>query len=95
MERVSTTFWNDFGCADCFGVKAIKDTYNRAFSEWKSRYEYLTELVIVLNHKIWQHCEHGNQTYAALYNQLWQQADGYAMEHLSGKELEFFLAVTD
>lgn len=50
---------------------------------------------MVLNHKIWQHCEHGNQTYAALYNQLWQQADGYAMEHLSGKELEFFLAVTD
>ena len=49
-----TTFWMDFSIADKFGIAAIKDTYNRAFKEWKTNHVYLTELVMVLNHKIWQ-----------------------------------------
>ena len=49
-----TTFWMDFSIADKFGIAAIKDTYNRAFKEWKNNHVYLTELVMVLNHKIWQ-----------------------------------------
>lgn len=52
-NEFSTTFWDDFSIADAFGVGAIKDTYNRAFKEWKSDYRYLTDLVIVLNHKCW------------------------------------------
>ena len=38
-----------------FGLSAIQDTFNRAFEEWKENYKYLTELVLVLNHKIWQY----------------------------------------
>ena len=49
-----TTFWQDFSIADRFGVAAIKDTFTRAFNEWKHDYKYLTELVMVLNWKIWQ-----------------------------------------
>lgn len=49
-----TTFWMDFSIADKFGIAAIKDTYDRAFKEWKTNHVYLTELVMVLNHKIWQ-----------------------------------------
>ena len=30
-----TSFWSDFTIADRFGVNAIKDTYKRAFNEWK------------------------------------------------------------
>jgi hypothetical protein len=33
--NVFTTFWDDFSIADRFGVKGIKDTYKRAFEEWK------------------------------------------------------------
>ena len=33
--RPFTTFFEDFSIADNFGVDAIKDTYNRAFNEWK------------------------------------------------------------
>lgn len=44
-----TTFFEDFTIAEYFGVNAIKDTYNRAFNEWKNDYKYLTELVMVLN----------------------------------------------
>lgn len=49
-----TTFFQDFSIADNFGEAAIKDTYDRAFKEWKDNYKYLTELVLVLNWKIWQ-----------------------------------------
>ena len=49
-----TTFWMDFSIADRFGANAIKDTYNRAFKEWKTNYIYLTELIMELNHTIWQ-----------------------------------------
>ena len=48
---VQTTFWEDFTIADLFGLSAIRDTYNRAFKEWNEDYKFLTELVLVLNHK--------------------------------------------
>lgn len=89
-----TTFWQDFSIADRFGVIAIKDTYNRAFNEWKNDYKYLTELVMVLNWKIWEHYE-TNRAYAELYNTLWEAVDCYACENLKGEELKYFLDVTD
>ena len=50
-----TTFWGDFSIADKYGIAGVKDTYKRAFSEWKDDYKFFTELTLVLNHKIWQH----------------------------------------
>lgn len=44
--ELQTTFWSDFSIADRFGLSAIRDTFNRAFREWKEDYEYLTELVV-------------------------------------------------
>lgn len=46
-----TTFWQDFSIADAFGLDAIRDTFDRAFSEWKNNVTYVTELSLVLNHK--------------------------------------------
>ena len=92
--KVQTTFWEDFTIADFFGVKAIQDTFDRAFGEWKKDYKYLTELILVLNHKIWQHYQ-SNPDVAALYNSLWKQADLYAVENLKDDELSYFYEVTD
>lgn len=89
-----TTFWQDFTIADMFGISAIKDTYNRAFNEWKNDYKYLTELVMILNWKIFSHYEK-NREYAELYDKLWKEADAYACENLKGKELTYFFDVTD
>lgn len=91
---MTTTFWDDFSIADYFGANAIKDTFKRAFKEWKSNHIYLTELVIVLNYKIWQHYQK-NDTYAELYHELWEKADNYACTHLKGEELSFFYRITD
>ena len=89
-----TTFWNDFSIADVYGIDAIKDTFKRAFGEWKTDYIYLTELVMVLNHKAWQHYERDNSL-AELYDELWREADVYAVENLRGDELIYFLVTTD
>lgn len=94
-ERVDTTFWNDFTIADGFGPDAVLDTFGRAFGEWKSNHKYLTELVLVLNHKLWQHYELGDEAMARLYDNLWHRANNWGMENLKGDELEFFLWVLD
>lgn len=90
-----TTFWSDFSIADAFGTSAIKDTFDRAFREWKSNYIYLTELVLVLNWKIWEHYEKGNEAVSRLYDGLWSKAQDYAYKHLKGKELDYFWSTTD
>ena len=92
--EMQTTFVQDFAIADKFGLDAIRETFDRAFGEWKSNYVYLTELVITLNLAIW-HYYSNNDAYARLYNELWQIADNYALEHLKGNELNYFLRTTD
>jgi hypothetical protein len=92
--ELKTTFWNDFSIADKFGEKAVLDTYKRAFNEWKGNYIYLTELVLVLNHKIWQHYEK-NEALAKVYNGLWEQADNYGCKNLKDEELTYFYNTLD
>ena len=94
-EMVDNTFWMDFTIADAFGMNAIKDTFNRAFKEWKSDYKMLTALVVILNHKIWQHYEHHNDDFAKLYDNLWRQAEDYALTNLKDEELKYYYEITD
>lgn len=89
-----TTFYHDFSIADNFGINAIKDTFNRAFNEWKDDYKFLTELVMVLNWKIFEHYEN-NESIARVYDSLWKQADEYAMENLKDKEAKYYYEITD
>lgn len=89
-----TTFYMDFSIADRFGIAAVKDTFNRAFEHWKSNYKYLTELVMVLNWKQWEHYETNEALTEAYYN-LWEQASYYASENLQGEELEYYFRCTD
>lgn len=92
--KPQTTFYMDFSIADQFGTGAIKDTYKRAMEAWKDNAVYLTELVMVLNWKIWEHFE-TNDTYGRLYDSLWRKADEYAVEHLEGDDLTYFFRTTD
>ena len=94
-DMAENTFFMDFSIADVFGVNAVKDTYQRAFNEWKDDYKMLTALVITLNHKIWQHYEAKNNTLASLYDELWKKADQYACDTLKDEALRYFLEVTD
>lgn len=89
-----TTFYDDFTIADRFGVKAIKDTYKRAFNEWKDNVEYITEFVMVLNHKMWHHHQ-SNQEIAKVYYELYEKANDWCMDNLKGEDLDYFYKTTD
>lgn len=93
--ELKTTFWDDFFIAEHFGEKAIRDTYNRAINEWKTDKVYATELVMVLNWKIWMFNDLGNETLARLYNELWEDAEKVVQETLTGDDLAYFYRTTD
>lgn len=90
-----TTFWSDFSIADCYGEKAVRDTFKRAFEEWKSNIVYLTELSLVLNHKTWQHHNVGDEEGSEIYKKLWKKVDEYAYENLSGEDADYYFRITD
>ena len=92
--KPQTTFYEDFSIADRFGKFAVVDTFRRAFEEWKDDVVYLTELVMALNWKIWEHYE-TNEPLARVYNELWAKADAYAVENLKGDDLAYFYRTTD
>lgn len=89
-----TTFFSDFSIADAFGINAIKDTYKRGLEYAKTNYKVLTEFVMVLNWKIWEHYQ-TNEAIARVYNDLWEQAREYAESHLKDGELNYYYETTD
>lgn len=90
-----TTYYEDFSIADNFGTSAIKDTFKRALRGAKELgYIYLTEFVMALNWKIWEHYER-NEQYARVYNDLWEQAVEVATTTLQGDELAYYYRTTD
>lgn len=96
--KPKTTYWQDFSVADKYGEKAIRDTYDRSMKDLKNGVggvEYLTEFVMVLNWKIWQHHDTGNESLARLYNKLWREADQYACDNLQGEDAEYYYRTTD
>lgn len=92
--ETKTTFWDDFTIAEHFGMAAINDTFKRAMDAWKTNTEYVTELVLVLNHKIWQHYEKHPQL-AELYDQLWRKCDSWCADNLKGEDLQYYYQTLD
>ena len=90
-----TTFFMDFNIADHFGEDAVRNTYKTAFKHWKDNIEYLTELVLVLNWRLWLWHDAGNDTMAKLYDSLWREADQWCMDNLKGDDLSYYLRTTD
>lgn len=90
-----TTFWSDFSIADRFGIPAVKDTFKRAFEHWRCDYVYLTELVMMLNWKIWQHHGMGRMELAKVYDELWREADEWALENLKDEEKAYYIRTLD
>lgn len=90
-----TTFWDDFSAGEMFGIEGVWDTFSRAFREWKDNYKYLTEMVMVLNHKMYLHYENQQSLKYAVYRELFLFAHDYALENLKDDELQYYLKTTD
>lgn len=55
---------------------------------------YITELALVLNHKIWYWYEK-NDELSRLYNDLWIELNDWCLDNLKGKDAEYYYKVTD
>lgn len=109
------TFWQDFSIADAaprFGedaVSAIRMTYKAIVSAMRDDYKAMTELTMVLNHKIFEHHaaavrakkegllnrrDH-HMRLAEEYDGAWRATDDWCREHLKGEALEYFYETTD
>ena len=89
-----TTFYGDLSIAEYYGPKDVRETYERVKKDWGANAEYWTEFVICLNWKIWQWYEK-NEELAAVYNDLWTQADQHAGDTFKGADLEYYYQITD
>lgn len=89
-----TTFWDDFWIAIHFGKDAVQDTYDRAFNEWKSSIEYITELVMVLNH-IGDVLYERDRGLSLFFYELYEKCNDWCWENLKGTDRDYFFRVTD
>ena len=89
-----TTFWEEFSIADNYGSEGVIEHYNLVFNQWKDNLRFLTELVLVLNWKIYQWYQ-GDDNLGMTYDELWKMTDGYALETLKGDDLHYYLSILD
>lgn len=96
--KPKTTFWMDFCIADKFGIDAVKDTFNRAFNEWKDNIEYITELALVTNWKSWDWFYRKKEEISKLYAQYYHQCQDYVYSgeaNFSEEDRDYFFRITD
>lgn len=89
-----TTFFADLSIAECYGIKAVNDTYKNVMRSWGDDLEYMCEWVICLNQKIWQHYDK-NRNLAKVYDDLWRKADKHCKKTFKGEELIEYLNYID
>ena len=92
-----STFYTDFGIAEWFGKDAIEDTYNRAVEAWKDSIEWMTEIVMVLNWKMWEHDHRGNSELVRFYCKLWEKAQDEVFKTYKDDEeaMRYYFRTTD
>ena len=92
-----TTFFSDYTIAELTsGARGVKDTFNTASKSWLSNYKYFTEMVMVLNHKIWEYYK-TNYALAKVYDELWRKAEDMFFKKYEGNEeaLDYYYSVLD
>jgi hypothetical protein len=92
--ETKTTFFEDFNIANAFGADAIKDTFERAFKEWKNNLEYVTELAMVMSIYSCYFYEK-NENYMIIYSDYYHKVDDYVFKHFKGEDLIYYIKTTD
>lgn len=82
-------FLEQFTKAEKKGLDEIKYVFQDLFKKYKVDYKLLTELVVVLDLKNWEHKQEKN-SYSRLYNRLYENANDYAVQHLKDIELDYY-----
>ena len=91
-----TTFFADFSIGEFVsGEEGIRDTYKRAFNSWKNDIKYITEMCMVLNHKIWEWYGRKNYALSGVYDELWKKCAAYIESNFKGEDLSYYYRTID
>lgn len=94
-KRPNTVFYADFSIADFYGTQAIVDTYNRSYECYNKNVKMFTELIMVLNHKLFAWQSYLINEYVDLYANLYNNAYEYAIKSFKGEDLTYLDYVLD
>ena len=82
-----TTFMSDLSIGEwCEGVEGVLDTWKRVMLYWKDDVAYLSEFVLCVNWKSWEHYERGNNEWARFYSFLYDYTRDLAYDYYEGDE---------
>lgn len=96
-EKDQFDYWERFSKAEENGMDAVYQTFNEIVKECheaKKPYINITELYIIANHKVWQHCK-TNPELARHYNDMQRSGYEYITNHFTEEELDYFYRKTD
>lgn len=94
--RSITNYFDLYSIADNESAAAVRALFKTNFEEAKQDYKLLTELVMVLNHKLWYWYEMNPKSpMVSTYDKLFNKANEYALTHLNNEEIRYFSSVTD
>lgn len=91
--RYRTDLWDRFTSAEKHGKFAVEIEYRSAMDRHRNRYKDLTELVLVLDRKMWAKYS-DDKAMSSLYAELFNKADEYCFEHLKGEKLKYYMEIT-
>jgi hypothetical protein len=93
--ETKTTFFSDLSIAEWYGNLSIIDTHKRIIKEWFKNTEMFTEYVMALNHQCWFWYNNGNTQLSKLYSDLYYETRNKVLDNYKGKDLRYFLDITD
>ena len=107
------TFYSDFSIAEFCEVykqdnDAVVDTYNRVVEAWGKDIKAMSEVVMVLNHKLWSFYGSVDSSYLGcseewknhfldVYNDLYERCVNFVEENFgeNAEAMEYYFSVTD
>lgn len=94
------TFFSDLAIAECYGIDAIKDTYNRIMKEWIDNRDAICEALISINYKSWRFAEEPDKQdlvefYSELYYKALDEVVKYYEENDRNDDLVYIFGVLD
>jgi len=93
--KFETTFFDDYKIANAFGLEAIKDTYKRAYNDWKDNVVYMKEMTYVLNIMCWHFYEENKIEFSKLYEDLYYECYDKCLDHFKCEDLHEYCEFLD
>lgn len=82
-----TTFTADLSIGEwCDGWRGVFDTVRRAMTEWRDNVEYMSEFVLCVNWKSWEHFGRENHMWAKFYGLLYEGVRDLMYDYYEGDD---------